>query len=436
MKRASLWLALGGWIAFLLPAESAPGTLQARIDAARAGDTIEVDGGVHEGPLRIEKPITLAGLEGAVIEGGGSGHVIHILAPDVRVEGLLIRGSGLDLSRDHAGIMIEGDRAEIVNNRIEDSLHGIYLKEARDCSISHNRITGKKERLVPVEDILSDGLRLTPDGEMCIIDLSVHQRGNGIHLWNSVGNRLENNEIADARDGIYFSFSDRSMVRGNFVHNVRYGLHYMYSDENVFENNRFENNAAGAAIMYSRGLFVRGNSFTNNRGRRAYGLLLNAIDDTTVVENELRRNTIGVYLENSNRNHFLGNAVGANYVGVRLTASSADNSFSRNQFTRNLHSVELDRSSAGNDWAPQGTGNFWSGSETVDLTGDGRSEFMHREADLLGAYRREFPVAGLLSQSPALQLLEYVQSKVPVPGISAIIDPAPLTRPPSESGRD
>ncbi len=410
--------------------------LQARIDAAEAGATVRVESGVYAGPLRIEKPLVLEGVGQPVIEGDWKGHVIHVLSDGVRISGLEIRGSGANLSRDHAGIMIEGEGAVVEGNRIADSLHGIYLKKANGSRILKNRITGMKEKLVPVGDIVSEGLRLTPDGEMCIIDVNINQRGNGIHLWNSTGGFLEGNEIEGTRDGIYFSFSDRTIVRDNLVRGVRYGLHYMYSDENVFENNRFEGNAAGSAIMYSKGLFVRGNIFANNRSLRAYGMLLNAVDDTTFIGNELRQNTVGIYVENSNNNHFRENVIGTNYIGVRMSMSSMDNTFSRNGFSRNLHSVELEKSSVGNEWSPEGVGNFWSGAQTVDLDGDGASEFAHREADLLGAYRRDFPAAGLLTRTPALQLVEMVQSRVPLPGVSAITDSAPLTRTPAVSPRD
>jgi len=420
------------WLAVPLPLEALDPakeqSLQARLDAAEEGSVIRVEAGVYEGPLRIDKAVSLIGVGQPVIDGGHLGHVVRIVAPDVRLEGFVIRNSGDDLSKDHAGVMIQGDRARIEGNRIENALHGIYLKKAGDCLVAGNRILGKETKLVPVEDVLTEGLRLTPDGEMCIVDLDVNQRGNGIHLWNSSGNQLEGNVIRGTRDGIYFSFSDRTSVRDNHVSRTRYGLHYMYSDENVFEGNRFEMNAAGAAIMYSNGLFVRGNRFQNNQGRRAYGLLLQSLEDTTIIGNAVERNTVGIYLENSNRNVFRGNAVSSNYIGVRFTASSQDNAFTRNDFSANLHSVELDGKSDANDWSPGGEGNFWSGSRPVDLDGDGFGEFGHREADLLGRHRREFPLVGLLSNTPALQLLQLAQSKVPLPGVSAIEDAAPLTR--------
>lgn len=419
-----------------MAAASANAPLQQRIDEAQPGDTIVVDGGRHQGALRIEKPITLKGDGNPAIIGDRSGHVIHALASDIAIEGFTIRNSGSNLSQDHAGIMAEGDRARIANNRFEDCLHGIYLKRSSGGTVEGNRIVGKSVKLVPIEDVLSADARPIPGSNLCAVNLDVNQRGNGIHLWSSSGNQLIDNEISNTRDGIYFSFSDRTTVRGNLVRRVRYGLHYMYSDENVFESNRFEENAAGAALMYSHSLFVRNNAFLNNRGRRAYGLLLQSLDDSTFIGNRLDQNTVGIYLENSNRNRFLRNRIQANYIGVRLTASSQDNGFDANRFVRNLHSVELDRASSANDWAPDGSGNFWSEARPIDLDADQVSEFAHRESDLLGPLRRKFPAVGLLSQTPALQLLSFVHSRSPLPGVPAITDPAPLTRPGGPSDKD
>ena len=73
--------------------------------------------------------------------------------------------------------------------------------------------------------------------------------GSGIHIWNTNGFTLEDNEIAGARDGIYIQSSTHGFIRRNRAHDLRYGLHYMFSDDNVFEDNTFENGAAGTALM-------------------------------------------------------------------------------------------------------------------------------------------------------------------------------------------
>jgi nitrous oxidase accessory protein len=201
----------------------------------------------------------------------------------------------------------------------------------------------------------------------------------------------------------------------------------MYSDNNTFEGNVFADNAAGAAIMHSKGLLVRDNEFTANRGFRAYGMLLNAVDATRIEENRILGNTVGIYMENSNANTLLGNEIANNYIGLRLTASSDANRFSRNQFAGNMHPAELAGQSNSNRWAVAGVGNHWGGTDPVDLDRDGIGDLPHREPDLLGNLRRPFPLAGLLSGSPALGLLRFAHERVALPGIQAIEDASPLT---------
>lgn len=406
---------------------SAPaGELQDRIDAAAPGATITLGPGNHAGPLVIDKPLTLAGRDGARIDGGGRGSVIAIRADDVTLRGLVIANSGSRLAEDDAGIHVTGDRALISDNRIVDSLHGIYLKKAAGCRVRRNGIVGKTT--LPAPDRPGSPEIATDGPELCS-PLNINARGNGIHLWNSRDCELDGNTITETRDGMYFSFTDHTTVRGNRIHGVRYGLHYMYSDGNTFEGNTFEDNAAGAAIMYSQNLVVRGNRFLANHGFRAYGLLLNSVDSTRIENNRILRNTVGIYLENNNANVLTGNTVAHNYIGVRLTASSRDNAFSRNTFADNLHAAELAGQSDSNRWAIDGVGNRWQDSAPIDLDGDGVGDLPHREVDLLGDLRRELPAAGLLSGSPGLGLLEFAHRHVALPGVAGIEDPDPLVNP-------
>ena len=193
----------------------------------------------------------------------------------MRVSGLRITGSGLRLSDDDAAVFVTGNRAKIDNCVIADSLHGIYLKKVSGAQILNNRIQGKTTLAhsnEPVEKAIGSST------ENCDTTLVSNRRGNGIHQWNCEGNLIRGNEISEARDGIYFSFTNNSRVENNLIHHVRYGLHYMYSDGNVFDNNTFTDNAAGAAIMFSKNLVMRGNRFISNRGHRAYGLIFQSSD--------------------------------------------------------------------------------------------------------------------------------------------------------------
>ena len=399
-------------------------SLQETIDAAAPNETIRIEAGIHAGPIVINKPLTLVGERGAEIRGNGSGKVVTIAADDVTVSGLRITGSGLQLSDDDAAVFVTGNRATIDNNFIADSLHGVYLKKVSGAQILNNHIQGKTTLTASTEPV-EKGIGTST--ENCDTTLVANRRGNGIHQWNCEGNLIRGNEISEARDGIYFSFTNNSRVENNLVHHVRYGLHYMYSDGNVFENNTFSENAAGAAIMFSKDLIVRGNRFISNRGHRAYGLIFQSSDRSRLEQNEISENAVGLSFNQCNQNEIVGNRVTQNYIGLRFGSNSDANRFTENVFARNLHPVETGASDvSGNRWAVNGVGNFWDGDLALDLDRDGINDLPHRELDLFGVLRRDFPAIAFLSDSPALNLLRFAEQRAALPGTSYIEDPAAL----------
>ena len=63
-------------------------------------------------------------------------------AADVTIEGFEIRGSGLDLSLDHAGVHVTAPRVTVRDNRIVECLHGVYVRHADGARIEGNTILG------------------------------------------------------------------------------------------------------------------------------------------------------------------------------------------------------------------------------------------------------------------------------------------------------
>ena len=399
--------------------------LQERIDRAAPGSTIRIEAGVHAGRIVINKPLALIGESGAEIRGDGVGNVITIATDDVTLTGLRVTGSGIRLMDDDAAIFVTANRARVDNCVIADSLHGIYLKKVSGAQILNNQIQGKTT-LAASSDSTEKGIGQT--SENCDSTLVANRRGNGIHQWNSEKNLIRGNDISDTRDGIYFSFTNNCRVENNLIHHTRYGLHYMYSDANVFEGNTFTENSAGAAIMFSKNMVIHANRFVNNRGHRAYGLIIQSSDRSRLEQNEIEENAVGLSFNQCNANTVLGNRVTHNYIGLRVGSNSDDNQFTENIFAKNLHPVETGGSDvSGTRWSVNGVGNFWDGATELDLNGDGINDLPHRELDLFGVLRRDFPTIAFLSDSPALKLLRFAHERAALPGANVIEDRAALT---------
>ena len=395
--------------------------LQQQIDAAAPGATITVSAGSYAGAIVINKPLTLTGEGLPTIQGNGKGKVIYIAAEGVTLRGFRIRGSGLALFDDDAAVFVTADRATIERNHIEDSLHGVYLKKASDCRVLGNRIAGKTT-IAQETGSIEGGMGQS--AENC--DLVASRRGNGIHLWNCERTEIIGNEVSEARDGIYFSFANHTRCERNWIHHVRYGLHYMYSDDNVFTANTFSENAAGAALMFSERLVIRDNRFVSNSGFRAYGLIFQSMDDCRLESNVIEHNAVGLSFNQCNRNRVIGNRIGQNYIGLRFGSNSDENAFSANSFARNLHPVEVAGENGTNRWSLAGVGNHWDGAAAFDLDRDKINDLPHRELDVLGVLRRDFPAIAFLSESPALKLLRFAHQRAALPGVTSIEDRAPL----------
>ena len=126
-------------------------TIQDAIDAASEGHTIFVHEGVyheHAYPnydVYIDKSISLIGENKSttVIDGQGTGIVVHILEDEVTISGFTIQNSGsggFDLYRDSA-IMIWSDGNSIFGNNIMNNEIGIYILDHGYNMVTGNDIT-------------------------------------------------------------------------------------------------------------------------------------------------------------------------------------------------------------------------------------------------------------------------------------------------------
>ena len=406
MKRAAALSAAAFVCAGLLAARLAAlerSPLQARVEAAAPGSTVEVTNGTYAGDLVIDRPLRLVGRGRPLLRGSGKESVVRVRADGVTLEGFDVDGrGGGDLGRDTSGIHVAARNSVIRDCRIAGTLFGVYLHRADGAVVERCDIQG-----IPGKE----------PGE----------KGSGIHVWATDGFRLVNNQIRDVRDGLYIQSSPNGVITGNTARDLRYGVHYMFSDDNRFEDNLFENGAAGAALMYSRRIVFRRNRFLHNRGFASVGLLLKACDDVTAESNLIADNARGIFLEGSARNVFRGNVVAESDAAIVLYDSCSATRFEGNSFVENLTPLEF----VGRRTDTRFDGNYWSGNDVPDLDGDGRSDRAYGLSSAFDHLRGNVAAADLFTRGLSAAALAAAERAFPVLDPSPVEDRAPLARPPA-----
>lgn len=382
----------------------APGEpIQPLLDALPPGATIRLAQGRHVGPLRIERPLALLGEAGAVLAGPGTGSVVVVSAPDVRIEGLEITGSGLDTPAMDSAILLTQTavRARVRSNRLVDNLFGVYVHGAAGSVIENNLISGRR-------------------------DLRLSEAGNGVAIWNAPGAQVIGNAIRHGRDGIFVKTSSHNVFANNTFDELRFAIHYMYTNDSRIVGNRSRGNHVGWAIMYSDRLEIRDNV---SDGDRDHGLMLNSTNRSQVVGNVVRggrEKCVFVYAANDNLlkdNWFEGCP-----IGIHFTAGSERNTITGNAFVGNRNQVKY----VGTrylDWVHEGRGNYWSDNPAFDLDGDGIADRPYRPNDVVDAILWTLPAAKVLVNSPAVQMVRWAQARFPALYPGGVVDSAPLMRP-------
>ena len=413
MWRSYQKIILGAFLCLLgggpLPAatlEVAPtGPLRSLADAlcaAADGDTILVHPGTYfEKDLLVDKSVVIRGIDYPVIDAQNDGEVLTVVAGNVTIEGLQVQNVGINYLKDHAGIRDSHARdITIRNNRLANTLFGIYLGYVKRAVVEDNEVTGQA--------------------------VTEASSGNGIHAWYCTGLRINGNYVSGHRDGIYFEFVDSSSVRGNeSIGNLRYGLHFMFSNNDEYHDNVFEDNGAGVALMFSKKIGMSGNHFRYNWGRAAYGLLLKEIYDADIRDNYFTQNTIGINIESSTRVNYTGNTFAGNGWAMKMKGGCLDNIITRNNFNSNTLDLVLGSNANNNTF----NGNYWSEYSGYDLDRDGTGDVPHRPVKLFSYILDLTPEAVVLLRSFFIDLINFSEKISPAFTPAGVVDEAPAVKP-------
>jgi nitrous oxidase accessory protein len=376
-------------------------SLQPLIDATPSGGRLTLSPGIYTGPVRIDRPMHIVGGGRASVQGNGHGTVLSIRGKGVHVSGLHIRGSGESHDSVDAGILVEGDFHEIIDNVVDDVLFGLHLRGASHNRIINNQVTGKP--------------------------LDLGMRGDSIRVWNGRFNRIEKNRFQRGRD-LSFSNSPDNVVSGNRFVDGRYGMHIVFSPRLTIDGNHLSNTGTGIIVLYSHDLVLRGNHVEHAMSGGGAGIVFKESDAALVEDNVVLHCAVGLKVDappepvgvlTVRNNRFAHNVIGLFFYG-----EAGGHLFQNNRIENNLTQVAL--SAVGVGKANRWDGNYWDDYRGFDRNGDGIGDTPHEIWLYADRIWMETPMASFFRNSPSLELLDFLEHLAPFSSPYRVLaDPTP-----------
>ena len=369
---------------------------------AHSGDTILLNSGTYrEGNIIIDKPISLLGVNGPVLDGETKHELLTITGRNVVVRGIQFANAGYSSMNDFAAIkVIDATNILIADNTIRNASFAIHIANSTHSTVRNNKISGTNK--------------------------SEHISGNGIHLWKCDQMLIEKNTITGHRDGIYFEFVTGSLIRNNVSEkNVRYGLHFMFSHNDTYLGNTFRNNGAGVAVMYSKAVRMENNLFEKNWGPSAYGILLKDISNSHIEKNRFVQNTVAIHMEGSSRIDIGKNVFQSNGWALKVQASCDDNDFYQNNFFANSFDIATNGTMTLNRFSK----NYWDKYEGYDIDKNGIGDVPYHPVSMYAMIVEQNPTTLILMRSFMVSLLDKAEKALPSLTPESLVDREPVIKP-------
>ena len=364
--------------------------------------------GLHLGPLRLDRAVTLWGPPEAVVHARRPGSAIVIRGDHVALLGLTIDGTGGRFDQADAAVHVVSARdVRIEGVAIVNGVFGISVEQSARVRVLHNEIQGSR-------------------------DPAIGLRGDTIRLWETRDSRVEGNVIADGRDILIWYARDNTIV-DNHVEGGRYGFHFMYSHDSSVSGNQVLHAVVGVFAMYSRGIAIRGNVIGGATGAAGMGIGLKESGNLEVTENRLIRNTTGIYIDASPlqlADHLLiaRNELRLNERAIVFHASAHRVTIRDNDFIDNPIQAVVDGGGDARDasWRR----NHFDDYAGYDLDGDGIGDVAYELRSLSNQLTATTPNLALFRGTLALALVDAATHLDPLyQPRSVLVDPEPRLEP-------
>jgi parallel beta-helix repeat protein len=275
-------------------------TIQEAIDHASPGDRIGVVPGIYLENIIVNKTLTLIGWEKetTIIDGNGSGTVVHITANDVTIYGFTIKGGDYGIYSDHingsyihnnliienndCGLHLDTSINDLIkwniisrnNQDSDDEGFGIYAIDSHAEGVQYNEISYNEVGAKLVNSWLwgcvnwnqfyNNYIGIDYDPEPLEIE------GN-VFINNTIAIKIAgddspvliaNNTISGSQIGIHV-VSGSPLIVNNVIENNTYGI-YVESDSPIIDGNTFSNNQYAVYYLNDATPIITNNIFTDN----------------------------------------------------------------------------------------------------------------------------------------------------------------------------
>lgn len=374
------------------PAEAvAQQDLQKIIDDAAEGAVIQLEAGVYNGDIVINKSISIEGRSGAVIKGTSNKNPTITIeeTSDVTLRNVTIDTTGTAL------VIKQSKHVRLQDLSMWHVQKGIVIQNSNHITVSGNEIGGN--------------------------DFHYSKKGNGVAVFNSHTINLIDNEIQAVQDGFYIEHVQQILIEGNVVKDSRYGTHLMYSSDGQVRDNLYMRNVTGLMIMMTEEMQLETNRISDQQGFNGTGITLFDAKKILLQENEIIGNRIGLTLQDTAYVSVLKNTFQMNQTALESIKSSSSNSATQNVFVGNLVNARSNASGL------QLLSNYYDDYSGIDLNNDGTGDEPYIALQSFGQWMVRKPVYQYFVESPSVVLLNTIDKKTNLSTKDLLIDEKPMT---------
>lgn len=209
-------------------------SIQAAINDLAPGGVIEINSGIYNESLQIDKPLTIKGVDVGgglpVIDACRRGNAVEVSADQVILEGVITVNSSNDINRKGAGVRFSSSNNSSIERIVSYSnYHGIELDHSNDNIISECNISNNSDY----------GIELGDSNNNLISKSNISSTKTGVRFFYSDGNTFENSYVANTVNPLDFSSSSHNLINNNTFKDNQNNV--VVSEGNEFSDNKFKN---------------------------------------------------------------------------------------------------------------------------------------------------------------------------------------------------